>query len=88
YGFRLTSRPTKSGFRMRIAACDEQDIVVRRHRDGRYRAHFPIAGRDSVLERIHVQTKEGALTPQVMHVDLVGRAVAGGARITERRRAR
>jgi hypothetical protein len=86
YGFRLTSRPTKLGFRMRIAAFDEQDIVVRRHRDGRYRAHFTIAGRDAVLERIHVQTREGGLTPKVVHVDLVGRASAGGARITERRR--
>jgi Domain of unknown function (DUF4833) len=83
YGFRITSKVSSQGFRMRPRAFEQREIAVRRGENGRYRAYLEIGGQRAILERIFVQTDTGTL-PSVRFVELVGLDAQTGQRVSER----
>jgi hypothetical protein len=85
YGF-SASRISCDGCQLQLVAFKARTIAVERHGQG-FRALLTIAGRRAELERIFVQTSEGALLPSVVHVDLYGKSLEG-APLSERIAAR
>ena len=81
YGFSVAEAST-DGCRVRLLAFKARRLTVRRRAE-RFRALVDIAGRRGWLERIFVQTSEGALLPSVVHVDLYGTSL-DGEKLSER----
>ncbi len=87
YGYSVVGSVAPEGFRMRLTAFEKREIaVVRRARES-YHARVPMHGQPATLERIHVQTAESGVTPRVLYVNLFGRKLGDGHRISERLRA-
>lgn len=81
YGFEV-SDVTSERCRLTLRACSRRALSVERV-DGAFRALGQVAGERALLERIFVQTREGALLPSVQYVDLFGKS-RGGASLRER----
>lgn len=73
YGFSVAS-VSEAGCQLRLVAFPARALTVERRENG-FRALVTIAGQRAKLERIFVQTREGALLPSVAHVDLYGRSL-------------
>lgn len=85
YGFEVTDVSAER-CRLTLSACSQRSLRVERADEG-FRATCHIGGQRAVLQRIFVQTREGALLPGVQHVDLFGTSLTG-APLSERLRNR
>jgi hypothetical protein len=68
---------------LRLSACSKRQLRIERQGNG-FRAICNISAQRAVLERIFVQTSEGALLPSVQHVDLFGKSAISGLSLKER----
>jgi len=84
YGIDSQKRVERNRFKIHLVALKDREIIVEKM-DGFYRALVPINGKQAVLERIYVESKE-RLTglPKVLYVDLFGRTTEIGFPIRER----
>jgi hypothetical protein len=81
YGFSV-SVATSEGCLLHLDACSARALRVRAT-NGAYRAELAIQRQPAFLERIFVQTDNGALFPRVRYVEISGRN-ANGQALSER----
>ena len=84
YGVLLRERQGKETVRISVVSLQEKEITVRkigRH----FRAFMPIDGKESILERAYLKSRDRAFRfPIVEYVDLFGRTKNGGHPVAER----
>jgi hypothetical protein len=83
YGWSV-SFDSEGELKLRLKAFEQRDIRVASDENGGFHAVTRIARRHAVLERIYVASDEHALLPSVRYVDVVGTALPGGQRLSER----
>lgn len=84
YGIESQERLDHNQYQIVLTALTERKITVKGTNDG-YRAFVLINGREGILERIYVESKEGIIgLPKVVYVDLVGEDTQSTLPVTER----
>lgn len=83
YGYRVEERAPSGALRITLRAFQKRVVDVVTTPDGA-RAEVEIGGVRAQLDRIFVTSVEGFPLPRVVSVDLFGRALEGGAPVTER----
>jgi hypothetical protein len=84
YGIDSQEKLEENRFKIHLVALKDRDIIVEKM-NGSYRAVVSINGKQSILERIYVESKE-RLTglPKVLYIDLFGRTIEKGFLLRER----
>ncbi len=84
YGIDSQEKLEENRFRIHLVALKDRGIIVEKM-NGSYRAVVSINGKQSILERIFVESKE-RLTglPKVLYIDLYGRTIEKGFLMRER----
>jgi hypothetical protein len=84
YGIDSQQRLSKDRFRVHLISFKDREIFIEKI-DGLFRAIVSISGKESVLEKIYVNTKERlARLPKVLYVELFGRTKESGLPVKER----
>jgi hypothetical protein len=84
YGISGVKRLGKNKIRIRLASIKDRGIVVEKA-GGRYRAVILINGKESILEKVYVTSKDRIIgLPKVLSVDLYGRTRTGNLQVKER----
>ena len=84
YGISGIERLGKNRVRIRSASIKDRDIIVEKVAE-RYRAAIMINGRESILEKVYVRSKDLFVgLPKVLFVDLYGRTRKGNLPVKER----
>jgi hypothetical protein len=84
YGINSQEKLEQNKFRVLLVALKEREIIVEKM-NGSYRAILSINGKQSILERIYVESKERlAGLPKVLYIDLFGRTKEKGFPMRER----
>ena len=72
YGIDLQDKLEKNKFRILLVALKDREIIVERI-NGSYKAVVSIGGKNSILEKVYVKSKERLIgVPKVLYVDLFG----------------
>jgi hypothetical protein len=84
YGIDSQEKLERNRFRIHLVSLKDREIIVEKM-NGSYRAVVSINGKQSILERIYVESKE-RLTglPKVLYIDLFGRTMERGFLMRER----
>ncbi len=84
YGILRQEKLDKDKFKLIVAGLKGLEIIVERMNDS-FKATVAINGRESILERIYIQSEE-KLTglPRVLYIDLFGRTKEMGLPVKER----
>ncbi len=84
YGIYSQEKLEKNRFKILLAALKDREIILEKV-EGSFKAIVRIDGKQSVLERIYVETKE-RLTglPKVLYVDVFGRTKEASLPVRER----
>jgi hypothetical protein len=84
YGIDSQKKVERNRFRIHLVALKDREIIVEKMH-GSYKAIVSINGRQSILERIYVESKERLTgVPKVLYVDLFGRTAERGFPMRER----
>jgi hypothetical protein len=84
YGIDSQQRLGKDRFRVHLIPFRDREILIEKI-DGLFRAIVSISGKESVLEKIYVNTKERlAGLPKVLYIELFGRTKESGLPVKER----
>ncbi|HEY3351735.1 MAG TPA: DUF4833 domain-containing protein [Polyangia bacterium] len=83
YGFKVTKDKSGEFWRMVIVPAKNRPIKLY-VRDGKARAEGKINGFDVFLQKLYINTTEGALIPTVNYIDLIGIDVRTGEKRSER----
>ena len=84
YGISSQKKLGKNRFVILMATLKDRNIIVRRI-NGSYKAVFSIGGKYSILEKVHVNSKNNSIGfPKVLYFDLFGRDVKTNCSIKER----
>lgn len=84
YGIASQDRIENNKFRVFLVALEDREIIVEKIK-GSFRAVLFIQGKESMLEKVYVESKEGlAGQPQVLYVDLFGKATHTNIPVKER----
>jgi hypothetical protein len=84
YGIDSQEKLGENRYRIVVVAMKDRNIVVEKSAEG-YRAITLISGKESILEKIYVNSEERMLgLPKVDYIDLFGRAVQTDASVKER----
>ena len=75
YGIASQEKIEKNKFRIHLVAFKNREIIVEKIK-GSFKAVVSINGKESILQKVYVGSKEGpAGKPQVFYVDLFGRVI-------------
>ena len=83
YGFSIHEDRDGQTYHMTLVAYEERDVKVFQEGE-KVRAEIAIAMRASYLERIYIDSTEGALSPKVNYIELFGQDVKNGERRYEK----
>ena len=84
YGIDSYEKLEENRLRVVFVALKGREVIVEKM-DGSFRAITAIKGKPSVLERVHVESRERVMgLPRVLYVDLFGRTRETGSPISER----
>ena len=84
YGITSQEKLGEDKYRIVLVAFKDRKILIEKIADD-YRAILSIAGKQSILEKIYVKSKERMLgLPKVDYIDLFGRTVQTDASVKER----
>jgi len=84
YGIKSQERLTDDRYEIVLVASKQRKIVVKKTDEG-YKAFAMIDGREGILEKIYVESREKwAFLPEVLFVDIFGRDEQTNLPITER----
>ena len=72
YGIVSQEKIEKNKFKIHLAAFKNREIIVEKIK-GSFRAVVSINGKETILRKVYVESKEGLIgQPQVLYVDLLG----------------
>ena len=72
YGINSQDKLEKNKFRIILVALKDREIIVERI-NGSYKAAVSIGGKNSILEKVYVKSKERLIgVPKVLYIDLFG----------------
>ncbi len=75
YGIASQEKIEKNKFKIHLVAFKNREIIVEKIK-GSFKAVVSINGKESILQEVHVESKEGPIgQPQVLYVDLFGRVI-------------
>lgn len=83
YGFSIEPAPSGDGYAMTVVPLPRREIRVRKVGD-EVRAELRINDRQSVLEKVYIESSAGLLGPKVHYVELYGKDVETGEERVER----
>ena len=84
YGIASQEKIANDKFRIRLAALKNREIIVEKI-SGSFKAVLSIHGKESILEKVYVRSKEGLVgNPEVLSFDLFGRIIATNLPVRER----
>lgn len=84
YGIVSQEMVKKNKFRIHLVAFKDREIIVEKIK-GSFRAVVLINGKESILQKVYVESKEGLIgQPEVLYVDLFGRAMRTNLPVRER----
>ena len=69
---------------IKLNAFKKRAVKLAKDKTGKFVAKMKINGKDALLNRIYVDSKEGVLKPTINHVDLFGTDPETGKAVTER----
>jgi len=72
YGIKSQKKLEKNNFRIILVALKDREIIVKKIK-GSYKAVISIEGKDSILEKVYIKSKERSFRkPKVLYIDLFG----------------
>lgn len=84
YGIASQEKIEKNKFKIHLVAFKNREIIVEKIK-GSFKAVVSINGKESILQKVYVGSKEGpAGKPQVHYVDLFGRVIRTNLPVRER----
>jgi hypothetical protein len=84
YGIGSQDKLEKNKFRILLVVLKDREIIVERI-DGSYKSVVFIGGKNSILEKVYVKSKEGLIwMPKVLYIDLFGWDIQTNLPIKER----
>ena len=83
YGFRIVPDNPGKSYRMTLEAYDKRPIkVYAKSQD--VKAEMVISGKPAYLEKVYIQSEEGAWWPKVQYIELFGTDIATGEKLSEK----
>jgi len=84
YGIDSQEKLEQNKFRLLMVALKDREIIVEKIK-GSFRAVASINGRQSILEKVYIESKERLMgLPKVFYIDLFGRTKGKGLPVRER----
>jgi len=84
YGIHSQEKLEKNRFKILLTAFKDREIILEKI-DGSFKAIAYIDGRESILDRIFIESKEGLTgLPKVLYVDVFGRTKEASLPVRER----
>ena len=84
YGIVSQEKMAKNKFKIYLAAFKNREIIVEKI-GGPFRAVVFIHGKESILQKVYVESKEGSIgQPDVLYLDLLGRTIRTNLPVRER----
>jgi len=84
YGIASQKKIGKNRFKIYLAAIKNREIIVEKIK-GSFRAVVSINGKESILEKVYVESKERLIgLPEVVYIDLFGRTIRTNLPVRER----
>lgn len=71
-------------YSIKLKAFKKRAVILTKDKKGKFVAKMKINGKDALLKRIYVDSKEGLISPTINHVDLFGIDPQTGKAVTER----